>query len=100
MTTDVYVRVSDSGTVHETRELIPGLVNADFDANGELIGVEVLGAKSLKETTPLMKQIWWFVRDIATNYDHEGRDDCYHSCRQCKAEPLWDKIKDMREFKP
>jgi hypothetical protein len=27
-----------------------------------------------------------FARNIATNYDHEGRDECYHSCRVCAAE--------------
>lgn len=27
-----------------------------------------------------------FARDIATNYDHEGNDECRRSCRVCKAE--------------
>lgn len=26
-----------------------------------------------------------FAKDIRDNYDHEGRDDCYPSCRRCRA---------------
>lgn len=29
-----------------------------------------------------------FAKDVATNYDHEGRDECYGSCRRCAAEAV------------
>lgn len=38
-----YVRVRE-GQVGETREIVPGEVFADFDSEGRLLGVEVLGA--------------------------------------------------------
>lgn len=37
----VYVMVKNN-PVKETRELVPGVVMADFDADGNLVGVEVL----------------------------------------------------------
>jgi hypothetical protein len=38
----VYLRVSQ-GQVEETREVQPGRVLADYDAGGNLLGVELLG---------------------------------------------------------
>lgn len=38
----IYIRVA-SRKVTETRELVPGRIMADFDADGNLIGVEVVG---------------------------------------------------------
>ncbi len=29
-----------------------------------------------------------FAKDVATNYDHEGKDECYRSCRVCAAEKV------------
>jgi hypothetical protein len=37
-----YVAIGNSRKVATTQELIPGRVYADFDAGGELIGVEVV----------------------------------------------------------
>lgn len=44
---EVYVRVRPA-TNGTTRELVAGQVLADFDPHGNLIGVEVLGAESVK----------------------------------------------------
>lgn len=27
-----------------------------------------------------------FAKDLAANFDHEGRDECYRCCRVCAAE--------------
>lgn len=37
-----YVAVGNSRKVSTTKELLPGRVYADFDADGDLIGVEIL----------------------------------------------------------
>jgi uncharacterized protein YuzE len=39
--TPMYVHIR-TGTVAETRELVPGEVMGDFDASGKLLGIEVL----------------------------------------------------------
>lgn len=41
-TFDVYVRLSDVEKSASTAELYPGRVLADFDNNGNLIGVEIM----------------------------------------------------------
>ncbi len=38
----VYLRVSH-GQVEETREIKPGRIMADYDSDGSLLGVEILG---------------------------------------------------------
>jgi len=44
----VYIRVvSNPPACHETRELVPGCVMADFDEAGNLLGVEVLVAVAI-----------------------------------------------------
>jgi len=44
---EVYLRFDEKARhAHETRELIPGVVLADYDDDGNLIGVEVLGVLS------------------------------------------------------
>lgn len=44
---DVYVRLRPMAG-GSTRELVPGVVLADFDIDGNLCGVEILGAESVK----------------------------------------------------
>lgn len=41
-----YIRVRKGEKVETTVEIIPGVVMADYDANGDLLGIELLELRS------------------------------------------------------
>ena len=64
----VYLRVRD-GEFAETREVVGGVVNADYDSHGCLLGVELLGACDLTVlegvTTNEPEAVRHFLRAVA-----------------------------------
>jgi len=51
----VYITVRD-GKASKTSEVIEGIVLADYDSRGRLIGIEILAPVKLSKLTPLVEQ--------------------------------------------
>lgn len=61
----VYLRVNQ-GTVDETREIEPGHVMADYDLDGNLLGVEILGPCLVSSLDDLLRTESEPVRKFVT----------------------------------
>ena len=57
-------------------------------------------ATSFARLFALSPRLLAFARDIATNYDHEGRDECYRGCRVCAAEELLAEYEASKPVRP